>query len=187
MEHLVLTVFGGDYPPAQLALHQIAARSAVLYLVGLAIVRIGKSRMLSGATPLDVVMGFILGSILARGMTGNASLSGSTVSATVLVSLHWLLSAIAYRSHFVGTLIKGNANLVVQDGQPRTEMLQASFITQHDLEEHLRLRGIASLEDVQQAYKERNGEISVIPRKKPPRVLEIAVQPGVQTVRIQLE
>jgi len=39
---------------------------------------------------------------------------------------------------------------------------------------------------VKLAYLERNGGISVIPRKPEPRVLEVAVEEGVQTVRIEV-
>jgi uncharacterized membrane protein YcaP (DUF421 family) len=40
---------------------------------------------------------------------------------------------------------------------------------------------------VQAAYLERDGSISVVPRPDGPRILEVAVADGVQTVRIALE
>jgi hypothetical protein len=40
---------------------------------------------------------------------------------------------------------------------------------------------------VKEARLERNGDIGVIERERPPRVLEVAVEAGVQTVRIRLE
>ena len=38
-------IFGGDTPESALQLYQIAARAIVVYLIGLMIVRIGKSRV----------------------------------------------------------------------------------------------------------------------------------------------
>jgi uncharacterized membrane protein YcaP (DUF421 family) len=179
-------IFGSDTPDDSLALYQIAARAIVVYVVGLVIVRVGKSRIISRTTALDVIVGFILGSLLSRGITGHASISGTTVAAAAIVAAHWLFTLLACQSHRFGTLIKGNSELVVKDGQPIPNTMRHSHISMHDLIEQLRLSGVAELQEVREAYKERNGEISVIKRREPPHVIEVAVQDGVQTVRIAL-
>jgi uncharacterized membrane protein YcaP (DUF421 family) len=179
-------VFGGDYPVDPLALHQIAARAAIVYLGGLIIVRIGKSRLISRTTSLDVILGFILGSLLSRGITGHASISGTILASAVIVAVHWVLTAVACRSHGFGTLFKGNSELVVEDGRILRAPMKHSHISDHDLIEQLRLRGYDDLEQVRAAYKERNGEISVLEKKPEPRVLDIAVHNGVQTIRIAI-
>src|SRR5207237_10880577 len=107
MNEFLSTVFGGDYPREHLELHQIAARAAVVYLAGVIVVRIGKSRLISRTTSLDVILGFILGSLLSRGITGHASLSGTILASTIIVVVHWLLTALACRSHSFGVLFKG--------------------------------------------------------------------------------
>ena len=56
-----------------------------------------------------------------------------------------------------------------------------------DLEEYARNKGLENVSQVWLAYKERNGEVSVLAKKEPARVLEVAVADGVQTVRISLE
>jgi uncharacterized membrane protein YcaP (DUF421 family) len=43
--------------------------------------------------------------------------------------------------------------------------MRHSHVSEHDLFEGLRLHGVERLEDVKLAYKERNGEISVIRRE----------------------
>jgi uncharacterized membrane protein YcaP (DUF421 family) len=184
---LITAVFGGDTPRGDLELHHVAARAAVVFLFGLAIVRLGKNRLIGRITPLDVLLGFILGSVLSRGITGQASLSGTAVASAVIVALHWALTSLAYRWHSVGNLVKGRATLVVQDGQPLEDNLAAAHLTPHDLEEHLRLAGIEDVGEVQAAYEERSGGVSFLRRRREPRVVEVAVQNGVQTVRVQLE
>jgi uncharacterized membrane protein YcaP (DUF421 family) len=96
---LVETAFGGDSPTPDLSLGQIAARAAVVYLVGLAVVRLGKSRLIGRVTAVDVLLGFILGSLLSRGITGHASLSGTTTASAMLVFVHGLVTWFACRSH----------------------------------------------------------------------------------------
>jgi uncharacterized membrane protein YcaP (DUF421 family) len=179
-------LFGGDYPVEPLALHQIAARGVVVYLGGLIVVRIGKSRLISRTTSLDVIIGFILGSLLSRGITGHASISGSLLASIVIVGVHWMLTFLACRSHRFGKLMKGNSHIVVEDGRMLHEPMLHSHITEHDLLEQMRLRGVGDLKDVRAAYKERNGEISVIKKEKRPRIFDVAVHDGVQTVRIAL-
>ncbi len=183
---LILQLFGGDMPEEPLALYQIAARAVVVYLGGLLVVRIGKSRLISRTTSLDVILGFILGSLLSRGITGHSSLSGTLLASVVIVAVHWLLTFVACRSHWFGTLFKGNSQLVVENGRVLSRAMLHSHISDHDLIEQLRLRGVDDLQKVRAAYKERNGEISVLTREPPPRVVDVAVEAGVQTVRIAL-
>jgi uncharacterized membrane protein YcaP (DUF421 family) len=183
---LLHDLFGGDYPLEPLALHQIAARAAIVYLGGLIIVRIGKSRLISRTTSLDVILGFILGSLLSRGITGHASISGTILASSVIVAVHWVLTAVACRSHGFGTFFKGNSELVVEDGRILRAPMRHSHISDHDLFEQMRLRGYDDIAQVRAAYKERNGEISVLEKRPEPRVLDVAVQDGVQTVRIAI-
>ena len=42
-------LFGGDEPAGSLLLHQVVARAVLVYVVGLAIVRLGKSRLVGRA------------------------------------------------------------------------------------------------------------------------------------------
>jgi uncharacterized membrane protein YcaP (DUF421 family) len=179
-------VFGGDYPVDPLRLHQIAARSAVIFLGGLAIARLGKSRLIARVTALDIILGFILGSLLSRGITGHASISGTLVASATLVFIHWMLTFAACRWHRLGTIIKGHSFVLVKDGQVHERAMLHSHISPHDLEEAVRLKGLETIDDVHLAFKERNGEISVIGGKRAPRILDVSVQDGVQTVRIEI-
>lgn len=162
MSELLRLLFGGDMPQQPLTLIQIAARATVVYLGGLVLVRMGKSRLIGRITPLDVILGFILGSLLSRGITGHASISGTLVGSAALIAVHWLCTALAYRSHRFGNLIKGRAVLVVDRGRMNLENMRHSEISEDDLCEELRLRGVKRLDEVDQAFKERNGQISVI-------------------------
>jgi uncharacterized membrane protein YcaP (DUF421 family) len=158
-------IFGGDIPDDPLKAHQVMARAVIVYLAGLAIIRIGKSRSIGRITPLDVLLGFVLGSLLSRGITGHASLSGTLASSAALVATHWLLTWVACRSHWFGDLVKGRAHLVVEDGRPLIASMLKHHISIHDLEEAMRIKDIDDIKHVRQAYKERNGEVSFLTKK----------------------
>ena len=164
LQDLLANIFGGDDPRPALEAYQVAARAALMYAVGIALVRIGKNRLIGRSTPLDVLLGFMLGSILARGVTGSASLSNTAAAAASLVAAHWLLTKVAAHNHSFGKIVKGNAHVIVEEGRILPEPMRASHISRQDLDEALRMRGIEDLADVRRAYKERNGEISVIRR-----------------------
>jgi uncharacterized membrane protein YcaP (DUF421 family) len=180
-------LFGGDRPQHPLLYHQVAMRSLVVYVVGIACVRLGKSRLIARATAIDVLLGFILGSVLGRGITGSASLSETAVATAALVAIHFLITSLAIRSRWFETLVKGHDRPVIVEGKMQRENLDLSHLTESDLHEQLRLQGVAEIEEVALATKERNGEVSVIRRKSPPRLLDIAVANGVQTVRIVVD
>ena len=178
-------IFGGDAPGDSLAMHQAAARACVVYVIGVLVVRIGKSRLIGRSTALDVILGFILGSTLSRGITGHASMSDTAAASITLVALHWLLTAIACNSRLVGKIFKGNTPILVENGVMFEDNMRRSNISENDLRQFLRLRGIEHLAEVKAAHKERNGEISVIKAASEPKVVEIDVQDGVRTLRIE--
>jgi uncharacterized membrane protein YcaP (DUF421 family) len=155
-------LFGGDSPHNVLLWYQVAARSIAIYVVGIVIVRLGKSRLVGRVSALDILVGFTLGSLLSRGITGHASLSGTAIASAALVAAHWLFSLLAAKSHFIGRLVKGNAVPLVEDGLVLRKNMLACHISEHDLQEALRLHGVTRLAEVREAYKERNGDISVV-------------------------
>ncbi len=165
---------------------QMGLRAAIVFVVTVAIVRLGKKRFLGRATTFDVILGIMLGSIVSRAVTGNAPLVPALGAAAVLMLMHWLFSAIALRSHGFGVLVKGRARLLVQDGRPQDGAMRASHMTEHDLWEDLRGRSVSSLAEVKEARLERSGQLSVVKAKPEPKVVEVAVRDGVQTVRIEI-
>ena len=161
--------FGGDSPEKPLSLAQMAARAGVVYMLGLLLVRVGKSRFHGRPSAIDMVLGFMLGSLLSRAITGSASVSGTFVASAVLVSVHWVATAAACRSHWVGNLVKGYSKQVVQDGRFLRSAMLSSHISEHDIYEAMHLAAnIDDLSLVKAAYKERSGQISIVTYSQPP-------------------
>lgn len=163
--------FGDASESGALTWWQVALRGVLVYLGGLALIRIGKSRFLGRASTMDVLGAVLLGSVLARGVVGATPLPATFASCTAIVALHWLGSWLACRSHTIGNLLKGHVRPIVKDGEPLPEQMLKSQISVHDVEEAMRLRAnLDSLDRLQAAYKERSGEISVVLRadREPP-------------------
>ena len=166
----------------------MALRTVLIYAATLVLIRLGSKRFLSQATAFDVIVGIMLGSVMSRAINSSAPLFPTLGAGLVLIALHWLLVRLAYRSGWFGPLIKGNPVLLIRNGELQKEGLRETGIATNDLEQALRLQAQQTdLSGIRLAYLERNGQVSIIPASTEPRVLEVAVEDGVQTVRIRLE
>jgi uncharacterized membrane protein YcaP (DUF421 family) len=167
---------------------QMGLRTILIYAATLAIVRVGSKRFLSQATAFDAIVAIMLGSIMSRAINGSAPFLPTLAAGVILIGLHWLIAAIAYSSDWFGTLVKGEAILLIKDGTIQKKGMRQTSVSSKDLVEALRIESeVTDPAHVQLAYLERNGNISVIPRKPEPRVVDISVQDGIQTVRIELQ
>ena len=170
---------------ADVGVLQMSLRTVLIYAAMLAIVRVGSKRFLSQATAFDAIVAIMLGSIMSRAINGSAPFLPTLAAGVILVGLHWLIAAVAYSSDWFGTLVKGNPVLLIKDGDVQEKGLRRTSVSAKDLEEALRIEShVTEPEAVKLAYLERNGGISVIPRKPEPRVIDVSVADGVQTVRI---
>lgn len=144
---------------------QMSLRAVVVFVLAIVMIRIGNKRFMGKNAALDVLLGIVFGSMVSRAITGNAPFLPTLVASLVLVLMHWVLSAIAYRSQWFGTLVKGNDSVLVRDGEIQREAMKKAHITEHDLRESLRTSGKQpDVSQVASAHLERNGDISVIMR-----------------------
>jgi len=189
MESLVFlrNLAGFGVEPGQLSVLQLVVRAILIYMAGLAIIRFANDRFVGKRAAFDIILGFILGSLLSRAINGSGPLLGTLTAAGALLAVHWILAALGIRFRALANLIKGKPLLLVENGRIRPREMRASNIGVDDLEEALRLRGqVADVSAVVEARIERSGDISVVPGTAPPRVIEVGVESGVKTVRIEL-
>ena len=145
---------------------QMSLRAAIVFAAAVVMLRIGDKRFMGKSTAFDVMLGIVFGSTVSRAVTGNAPFFPTLAAALVLVLMHWLLAAIAFRSHGFGTAVKGRQQVLVRDGQLQHDAMRRTHITEHDLHEAMRLNGKSPvIEEVRVAHLERNGDISVLTKE----------------------
>jgi uncharacterized membrane protein YcaP (DUF421 family) len=146
---------------------QISLRGVIVFAAALVIIRCGDRRFLSQKTAFDAVLGFILASMLARAVNGTASFFPTLGGAFILVVLHRLLAYGARRSHLIGNLVKGRSDVLIVEGVLDQHVATRNRLSQHDILEDLRLHGnVSDVEDVSLGVLERNGQISVVLRRR---------------------
>lgn len=149
--------------PESRSILEVVLRGLLIFGAALVMVRVGDKRFLARKTAFDIILAFVLASTLARAINGSAPLLPTIVVGFVLVLIHRFLGYLSYRSSGLGTLIKGSADIVVEDGKIVREGMRRNHFSWNDLLEDLRLN--ARTEDpgvVKVARIERNGDVSII-------------------------
>jgi uncharacterized membrane protein YcaP (DUF421 family) len=156
-------LLGLGVEPKELTFLQISLRGVIVFVATLVLVRVSSKRSLAEKTAFDAILLVIVASVLARAINGSASFLPTLGAGLVLVLLHRLLALAAYYSHGFGILIKGKAAVLVENGKLQRKNMRINHISEHDLEEDLRLD--AATEDfskIKVARVERSGDISFI-------------------------
>jgi uncharacterized membrane protein YcaP (DUF421 family) len=160
---LFLLLLGPDGKPTELTFLNISLRALVIFIVGLALVRIGDRRSLSEKTAFDAIFIVLIGAVLSRAINGPSPFFGTIAAGTVLMAIHRACAYAACKSHGFGKLVKGQPVTLVRNGEIDWEQMNRALVSQHDLQEDLRLD--AKTEDVgtiHLARLERSGDISFI-------------------------
>lgn len=151
--------------PKDLGFLQVCLRGILVFCVALFMIRVANRRFLSKLTAFDVILGFVLGSMLSRAVNGSAPFFETLGTVLVLVYFHRLLARLAFQSKTLGRWIKGRAQVLVRDGVPDPNCLRAHAISENDLLEEARLQGgVERIDRIRLATMERNGHISVLPK-----------------------
>lgn len=146
---------------------QVAVRTVVVFLIALVLIRVGKRRFMGDYTAVDILLGFIVGSVMARALTGAVSMLNMVIIVVVLMGLHWLTSTVTYYWPAFGRTVENDPRKLIEDGKVIREAMKKSKISDDDLLQALREHGgVEKPEDVKKAYLERDGSITVIPMEE---------------------
>ena len=167
LQDFFLTLLGPDGKATELTLLQIVLRGFVIFIAGLAIVRIGDRRSLAEKTAFDAIFIVLVGSMLSRAINGTAPFFTTIGAAVGLMIIHRVFAFGAFKSHWFGKLIKGKPVTLLRNGEIDWQEMKRNLVSRHDSEEDLRLD--AKTEDaatIQVARLERSGDISFIKKEK---------------------
>ena len=141
---------------------QMTLRALIVYPLGIAMVHLGDKRFLGGIAAFDLLMAIVIGSILSRAISGTAPFLPSICASFALVMAHRGLAFAGLRWAGFAKFVKGSPRQIIRDGQILWGEMRKSAIGEEDLREAARLHGNAAIDEVHEAFLERNGHISVI-------------------------
>lgn len=146
---------------------EIAARSAVMFIVALLLMRMAGMRPFGKGEAFDNIITFLIGGILSRGVVGATPFFSTMFSMIVIILVHKLFAKLSIYSKWFGAKVKGKRMLLYQNGEFMKENMNRANITEHDILEDLRLEvQLDSLEKIRKVYMERTGEISFVKKEE---------------------
>ena len=160
---LLQTLIGISTEPKELTFLQVSVRGVIVFIATLVMVRLSSKRSLAEKTAFDAVLVVIIGSMLSRAINGSAAFLPTLGSGFVLVLLHRLFGFTAFYSHAFGIVLKGKPAVLVQNGRLQHKNMLWNHISEHDLQEDLRLEAkTEDLSKINVARVERSDDISFI-------------------------
>jgi uncharacterized membrane protein YcaP (DUF421 family) len=159
-------LLGLHTPAGDLTFLQMGCRSFIVFAVSILLVRVADRRLVGRNAGFDMMVVVILGSVLSRGINGQAAFFPSLGASAVLIIFHHLLATAAFQWPWFSRLVKGREEILVRNGKVDRAALRRCKITNDDLDENLRLNGNeTSIEHIVEARLERNGSVSVVKAK----------------------
>lgn len=146
---------------------QTAMRAIAVFFAALLFIRISGRRSFGQRSPFDYVVAILLGATLSRVIVGASPVVPTMTASLVIVLIHRALAWVCVRSQWLESLAVGSKREIYRDGRYDARQMSAALITKTDLLEAARQSFHApDLDDVQAAFLERNGKVSLIRKQK---------------------
>lgn len=160
-------LFVGDFDP--LFWGEIVFRTTFIFVALLLLLRVAGKRGMSQLSPLELAIVIGLGSAVGDAMFyAEVPLLHALLVIALVVALQRLVAYLIVKQEKVETFLEGVPVELVRDGVLQLEGLKQSALSREDLCERLRPAGVRQLGEVQRAYFEQDGQLSVFCHEKNP-------------------
>lgn len=144
----------------------VCIRTFILYLVVFFTLRVMGKSELSKLSTFQMVVLFMIAELASIPIDSpKASLINGVVAIFTLLFLQVLLSFLSIKSEKIKDFIHGKPSILIDNGKINIQEMRRLRITVNDLFEQLRIENCPSLNNVQYAVMESNGELSIIQKK----------------------
>jgi uncharacterized membrane protein YcaP (DUF421 family) len=138
-------------------------RALLFYVFLVLVVRIVGRRPGKQITPFEFVLVFFIGGLALTAMVGDdASLTNAFVRVLTIALAHFAITMARSKSPWLARLLDGTPLILLENGQWRSNTLSKMRIQDDDVMAQARDQGISTLEKIDIAILERNGQISII-------------------------
>lgn len=144
---------------------EILVRGSVTYLALFALLRFTFKRE-AGAASISTMLVIVLIADAAQNAMADdyASVTDGLLLVSVIIGCSFLLDWLSSRVRQMRTLTHPAPLLLVEDGRLLEENLRREIVTEEELWTQLRHQGVRTLDEVERAYLEGDGQVSVLKR-----------------------
>ena len=161
----------------------IIISTVTVYVFIVAAIRLFGKTELSQLSVVDLVFILLISNSVQNAMVGpNSTLAGGLVAAAALFVVNFVFKQLLYRFPRLGHLVQGETLMLIYKGRLNRKNVEKAKLTMDEIMEAVREHGVSTVEDVDLAVLEMDGNISVLsdqfshmtvkkrePRKKLPR------------------
>lgn len=137
------------------------ARSIIVYVFLVVLLRLAGKRTLGQITSFDLVVLLLLSNTVQNAIIGNDnSLSGGLIGAVVLVAFNYIVVRMVYNHRKAERALEGGTTILMHHGQFRDDVMKRQLITHAELQAAARRQGITRLSDIRVARLETGGSVT---------------------------
>lgn len=141
---------------------ELVVRGTILYFVILILMRFMPRRTGGELATMDLIFLLLIAEAASNAFGEYRSVSEGLVLVLVLMGWNFAVNAASWRFRWIERLVSSPPIQVVRDGKMLRRNMRREFLTEEELMSALRQQGVAALEEVQAAYIEGEGAITVI-------------------------
>jgi len=158
----------------------VCIRTLIIYLVILFTLRIMGKSELSKMSTFQMVILFMIAELASIPIDSpSVSLINGIVAIITLLFLEVLLSFLSIKSEKFKNIINGKPSIIIEQGMINVKEMRRLRITINDLFEQLRIEDCPSLNEVEYAVMESNGELSIIQKSEQKELPLILISDGI--------
>jgi len=146
---------------------QMCVRATVIFFVTLVLIRFTGMRVFGIKTAFDTCIIIMLGAVLSRAVVGASPFIPTILASATLVIIHKIIARLSVSNQSISHIVKGKPLSIYKNGILNEKNLKRCSLSFGDVMEEVRLNlNDNSLENIEEIFMERTGEISVIEKKK---------------------
>lgn len=161
--------FWSDLLHPEISVLEKIVRPVIVYFFLVVSLRLAGKRELAQLNPFDLIVLLLLSNTVQNAIIGSDnSVTGGLIGAVTLLAVNYVVVRFFFSHERLDRFVEGDADVLVDNGQVRTERLKKELITHAELEAAARRQGFASLNECARAVLEPGGTISFVGKKPSP-------------------
>ena len=147
----------------------IFIRTILIYILLLVVMRISGKRQIGELQISELVTTFLLSDIASYPLTNpGIPILNAVIPIFTLIALEIIFSFLTTKCAFLKNLLDGKPSILILHGKIQKKEMERLRLSMDDLLCELRLKNISSVDDVDYAILEQNGQISVFSNDQNP-------------------
>lgn len=143
---------------------ELVVRTAIIYLLFLAFLRLSGKRQLGQFTLFDIALVLLAANALQPAMTGpDQSVTGGVIIIITMFAVNRLVAEARLRIPMVRRLLEFSPTVIGRDGEWLTRELEKQALDLDDVEAALREHELERVDQMKLATLEEDGSISIVP------------------------